>query len=395
MTKNHTSRSSKSMRSVQHVKGVAVFSFPDSVWKTSGWRTRKRGTKGQKGKRFRVGSGVPRRVSGKQASFKIKAVKPKSVKVVEPEPKKYTFYVMWENDEGKIGVATTKATSKGEANETAKKFPMFKKVIETQHESEYDGFSKNPHLKTIPITPEQAQARRYKLLIERLEKSGMRDPDNPNKTVPPSHPRTWHEIKRRKLDLLEAQRKISVTEYQNRVEKLGDYKPKQAEKKEMTAKEKSDWLKEQNRKRSEQVAEKKRKTGLVWDEKSREYIPIKKKPIEKPKSETKKKPKVKITYHKIKPKKEKEKVRTIRLSEESKTMPNRDEIEAEAYRMYMMDNPHFDTTPERDELSEEGYLRAAQRNLMSTGKAKDLEHDYINYLKRDLEERGYTIVPMR
>jgi len=93
----------------------------------------------------------------------------------------------------------------------------------------------------------------------------------------------------------------------------------------------------------------------------------------------------------VKPPKPKPVVKEIKPSK-PKTLPSREEIEEEAYRMYMMDNPQFDTSPERNELSEEGYLRAAQQNLMSTGTEQQMTDDYLNYLKRDLEERGYTIV---
>jgi len=93
----------------------------------------------------------------------------------------------------------------------------------------------------------------------------------------------------------------------------------------------------------------------------------------------------------VKPPKPKPVVKEIKPSK-PKTLPSREEIEEEAYRMYMMDNPQFDTSPERNELSEEGYLKAAQQNLMSTGTEQQMTDDYLNYLKRDLEERGYTIV---
>jgi len=93
----------------------------------------------------------------------------------------------------------------------------------------------------------------------------------------------------------------------------------------------------------------------------------------------------------VKPPKPKPVVKETKPSK-PKTLPSREEIEEEAYRMYMMDNPQFDTSPERDELSEEGYLKAAQQNLMSTGTEQQMTDDYLNYLKRDLEERGYTIV---
>ena len=41
---------------------MKVFAFPDSVWKTSGWRTRKKGSKHQKGKKFPLTPSRPRRV---------------------------------------------------------------------------------------------------------------------------------------------------------------------------------------------------------------------------------------------------------------------------------------------------------------------------------------------
>jgi len=42
------------MRSLRHVKGVNTFAFPDSVWKVKGWKTRKRGTRAQKGKKYPI-----------------------------------------------------------------------------------------------------------------------------------------------------------------------------------------------------------------------------------------------------------------------------------------------------------------------------------------------------
>jgi len=40
--KNHSERTGKTMRSLRHVKGVKVFSFPDSVWKVRKPRKRRR-----------------------------------------------------------------------------------------------------------------------------------------------------------------------------------------------------------------------------------------------------------------------------------------------------------------------------------------------------------------
>lgn len=40
--KNHSARSGKTMRALRHVKGVKVFSFPDSIWKVHKPRKRRR-----------------------------------------------------------------------------------------------------------------------------------------------------------------------------------------------------------------------------------------------------------------------------------------------------------------------------------------------------------------
>lgn len=312
MARNRTSRSSKNMRSVQHVKGVTVFSFPDSVWKTSGWRTRKRGTKAQRGKRFRVGSGVPRRVSGEQ-KFQIKAVKPKKVKV-----KAVKVAVPEKVKPKKPVIPEKRRKAKDDFEEISKQLKM------------YDTVSPRP--------PSQIRQKAL-IYIDKL-------------------------LRQKGLDKYE------------KFERMGRYL---GGKEQLNSFLLDSWI-----------------NGWDIRETVKEIKPRKepKKPVKEKKPIEKPKPKKEIKQAEKKPKKETERVRTIRLSDESKTMPSRDEIEAEAYRMYMMDNPQFAATPERHELKEEGYLRAAQRNLMATGKEKDMTDDYINYLKRDLEERGYTIVPM-
>jgi len=74
-----------------------------------------------------------------------KAIEEYRSHIITGEPqKKWTYYVMWRNTEGQVGVSTTKASSKTEAYENAKKWPMFKETIEAQHESEYHGFMKPP-----------------------------------------------------------------------------------------------------------------------------------------------------------------------------------------------------------------------------------------------------------
>ena len=81
---------------------------------------------------------------------------------------------------------------------------------------------------------------------------------------------------------------------------------------------------------------------------------------------------------------------------EGRDMPTTSEVEEEAYRMYMRDNRDQDfNMPERHELQEEGYLKAAQHKLMATGEQKELEKGYIENVKRDLEEHGYTIIPLK
>jgi len=62
--------------------------------------------------------------------------------------------------------------------------------------------------------------KRYTLWIERLEKAGLRDPEDPSKTIPPSDPRTRREIERLKVDLAYAKGEIDLDEYYKRYERL-------------------------------------------------------------------------------------------------------------------------------------------------------------------------------
>ena len=69
--------------------------------------------------------------------------------------------------------------------------------------------------------------------------------------------------------------------------------------------------------------------------------------------------------------KEPEKEKATNINPVKRSMPSKEEIEAEAYRLYSMDNQNNEnitTSPERAELAEEGYLKEAQRNLMASGK---------------------------
>jgi len=156
-------------------------------------------------------------------------------------------------------------------------------------------------------------------------------------------------------------------------------------------KEVKEWKVKKNRLDMKNVDYPKKAKGKAEAKKTEKQPKKTKKQPSKPEPVVKevKPPKPEQKKHKAKPV-----VKEIKPSK-PKTLPSREEIEEEAYRMYMMDNPQFDTSPERNELSEEGYLKAAQQNLMSTGTEKQMTDDYIKYLKQDLEERGYTVVPMR
>lgn len=95
--KRHTSRSGNSMRSLRNVKGVKVFAFPDHVWNVKGWKTRKKGTHAQKGKRFPVAQDIPRKVTKvvviKKPKMSTKPIKkfdekfPEKPKVEKPKKK--------------------------------------------------------------------------------------------------------------------------------------------------------------------------------------------------------------------------------------------------------------------------------------------------------------------
>jgi hypothetical protein len=125
--------------------------------------------------------------------------------------------------------------------------------------------------------------------------------------------------------------------------------------------------------------------------KEKKELPKPEKKPEKPKPKPEeKKPSHTTEYHPVEHKEPKTK--HINPSE-GRDMPTREDIEAEAHRLYLMDNhnnTNVTTTPERHELQEEGYLKAAQHHLMATGEQNDLEAAYIENLKRDLEEHGYT-----
>lgn len=56
----------------------------------------------------------------------------------QPKKKGWKYGVLWRNTEGKVGYSITKASSKTEAYENAKKYPLFKEVLSVKHESESD-----------------------------------------------------------------------------------------------------------------------------------------------------------------------------------------------------------------------------------------------------------------
>lgn len=79
--------------------------------------------------------------------------------------------------------------------------------------------------------------------------------------------------------------------------------------------------------------------------------------------------------------------------------PTADEIHELAVELYKKDqslDPLTSETapePEMTELREGGYLRRAQHELMQTTNNPEV-YQYIENLKSDLEEHGYTIVPL-
>jgi hypothetical protein len=81
-------------------------------------------------------------------------------------------------------------------------------------------------------------------------------------------------------------------------------------------------------------------------------------------------------------------------------MPTKEEIKELATELYKKDqslNRGINETapePEITELREGGFLREAQRQLMQTVNNPAV-YEYIENLKADLEQQGYTIVPFR
>ena len=93
-----------------------------------------------------------------------------------------------------------------------------------------------------------------------------------------------------------------------------------------------------------------------------------------------------------------EKDATSPLTEEHK-MPSKAEILEKAQQLYMADNGRFQDlvgTPEESELREEGYLKRAQFELLTSTdtKASRQVMDYVGTLKNELEQIGFTIVPI-
>ena len=85
---------------------------------------------------------------------------------------------------------------------------------------------------------------------------------------------------------------------------------------------------------------------------------------------------------------------------EGQNMPTHDEIIAKAKELYMHDNARFPelgtNLPEESELREEGYIKRAQTELLTKEdtKATRVVMDYIGNLKNELEQIGFTIVPI-
>jgi len=78
----------------------------------------------------------------------------------------------------------------------------------------FDRLRRNPLGEHEVRDPEAVK--RYTLWIERLEKTGLRDPKDPFKTIPPGDPRTKKEIERLKVDLAYAKGEIDLDEYRKR-----------------------------------------------------------------------------------------------------------------------------------------------------------------------------------
>jgi AAA15 family ATPase/GTPase len=86
---------------------------------------------------------------------------------------------------------------------------------------------------------------------------------------------------------------------------------------------------------------------------------------------------------------------------EGHKMPSKAEILEKAQQLYMADNGRFQdlvgtNLPEESELREEGYLKRAQIELMTSTDTKATRQvmDYVGTLKNDLEQIGFTIVPI-
>jgi hypothetical protein len=86
---------------------------------------------------------------------------------------------------------------------------------------------------------------------------------------------------------------------------------------------------------------------------------------------------------------------------EGHKMPTEKEILERAQQLYMKANGKFQdllgtNLPEKSELKEEGFLKAAQLELMTKGDIKNERAilDYVGGLKNELEQIGFTVVPI-
>ena len=85
---------------------------------------------------------------------------------------------------------------------------------------------------------------------------------------------------------------------------------------------------------------------------------------------------------------------------EGHKMPSKAEILEKAKELYMHDNARFPelgtNLPEESELREEGYIRRAQTELLTSPDTKATRQvmDYVGSLKNELEQIGFTIVPI-
>lgn len=82
--------------------------------------------------------------------------------------------------------------------------------------------TKKKKIKSEPALSDEQKRnlKKYELWNERLTKIGMRDPDDPSKTLSPDHPLTRARIDRNKADIAELKGEITLKEYQARITRI-------------------------------------------------------------------------------------------------------------------------------------------------------------------------------